>query len=104
LAQLFLLYNDGLINAESWNMLYLPFEKGAAKFFQARLLASVTLPGGVNVGPHGELTWVEDVGLDRKAVGADIGFARPWGQVLIFLADELTRDVLEMRLTYLRAF
>ncbi len=104
LPQLYLLYNDGFINAESWNVLYLPFTKGAAKMFQARLLASLTLPGGVSVGPHGEATWIEDLGWDRKAVGGDVALGGSFGQAIIFLADELTRDVLEIRITYLRAF
>lgn len=101
IAQLYLIYAWDRLNAESWNLYFIPFD-GSDHFFQMRQLVTVRVAWELSLGPHVEGTFLPSSGTDRFAVGGDVGYRFPWGQLVLFLAGEMKRDVLEWRLTYLR--
>ena len=67
-----------------------------------RQLLTVRVAWGLSLGPHIEATFVQHAGLDRLALGGDLGYAFPWGQLTLFMAGERINKVFEFRLTYLR--
>ena len=101
ILQLYLIYAWQRLNIESWNLYFIPFD-GSANFFQMRQLLTVRVAWELSLGPHIEATFVEDVGTDRFAIGGDLAYRFPWGQLVLFLASERMRKVAEFRLTYLR--
>lgn len=101
ILQLYLIYAWNRLNAESWNLYFIPFD-GADHFFLMRQLLTVRVAWGLSIGPHIEGAFVQGVGTDRLAVGGDLGYAFPWGQVTLFMASDRINKVFEFRLTYLR--
>lgn len=101
ILQLYLIYAWERLNIESWNLYFIPFD-GSAHFFQMRQLLTVRVAWELSLGPHIEATFVEGVGTDRFAVGGDLGYRFPWGQLVLFMASERMRKVFEFRLTFLR--
>jgi len=99
--ELYLTYASDRLVAESWNLYFVPFD-GAEHFFQMRLFANVRPVGGLWLGPHLEATVFRDAGIDRFAIGGDLGYSGRFGQVTLFLASERERGVLEARLTYVK--
>lgn len=99
--QLYLIYAWNRLNAESWNLYFIPFD-GADHFYLMRQLFTVRVAWELSLGPHVEGTFVRGLGTDRFAVGGDLGYRFRWGQLVMFMAGERIRDVFEFRLTYLR--
>ncbi len=102
LLQLYLILNWKRLAAESWNLYYIPFDGDEPQFFQLRDLVTVRVAWGLALGPHFEATFIRGVGADRLAVGGDLSYTFRWGQLVLFLASERERGVLETRLTFLR--
>jgi len=101
IPQLYVLFSMGRVNAEFWNMLFIPFD-GSKPFYYGRLLANVRLVGGLAIGPHMEWNWKVDVGQQQLAVGGDVLYTFRWGQLGIFAAYDRKAEVPIMRLTFLR--
>ena len=88
--------------AESWNLLFIPFD-GSPAFYQLRLLATVRLVRGLSIGPHFEAAFTfKRSSTDRLALGGDLVYAFRWGQLGMFLAYERQRGVAETRVTFIR--
>ena len=117
IAELYLIYSEGRVNAESWNLYFFPLQNGTSQFFLTRQLVTARVVGDFSIGPHFEATWVRDTGVDRMAYGGDLAYGADWGQLTLFLADsEVTvyppdagpngrkQYRLENRLTFVRAF
>jgi hypothetical protein len=91
------------VGFESWNLYFIPFD-GSDPLYIMRQLVNVRLVGGLAVGPHVEGIFIRHVGTDRLAVGGDVLYTFPWGQLVWFLASERERGNLETRVTFLRPF
>ena len=117
IAQLYLLYADGRVAAESWNLYFFPLTRDGVQMYQTRNFVTVAVGWGIALGPHVEATWFRGTGTDRVAYGGDLSLSGQWGQVTIFLADAHVtifpsdagpqgrkQDRLESRLTFLRGF
>jgi hypothetical protein len=104
IPQLYLLYSAWRINAESWNLYFIPFRSDEEQFYLMRQLFTVRVVSALSLGPHIEATIYKrgTNPVDRFAMGGDLSYAFPWGQLTLYLADELIRDVPEFRLTFIR--
>jgi hypothetical protein len=102
IVALYLIYTEGRINAESWNLYFIPFDSANPQVYLMRQLLGVRVAYGLWLGPHLEGTFVRGVGTDRLAIGGDLSYAFRFGQLTLFLAAERMRGVLETRLTFVR--
>ena len=101
IPQLYVLFSLGRVNAEFWNMYFIPFD-GSPHFYVGRLLANVRLVGGLALGPHMEWNWKRDFGQQLLAFGGDVLYSFRWGQVGLFAAYDRKNQVPVFRLTFLR--
>ena len=102
IVALYLIYTEGRINAESWNLYFIPFDSANPQVYLMRQLLGVRVAYGRWLGPHIEGTFVRGVGTDRLAIGSEVSYAFRWGQLTLFLAAERMRGVLETRVTFVR--
>jgi hypothetical protein len=102
IIELYLIYTAGRINAESWNLYFIPFDSAEPQFYLMRQLVDVRVAWQLSLGPHVEGTFIRGSGTDRIAVGGDLSYAFSFGTLRLFLASERMRGVLETRLTFIR--
>jgi hypothetical protein len=102
ILELYLIFAWERLNAESWNLYFIPFDSATSQFYLMRQLLTVRVAGGFALGPHVEGAFVRGVGTDRIALGGDLAYTFKWGQLVLFLAAERMRGVLETRLTFVR--
>lgn len=102
ILELYLIFSQGRLNAESWNLYFIPFD-GATHFYLMRQLLTVRVAWGLALGPHVEgLFPVRGKEGRRIALGGDLSYTFRFGQLVLFLASERERGVLETRLTFVR--
>lgn len=102
IPQLYFILSLGRVNAEWWNLYFIPV-KGGPRFYSSRLLANVRLLGGLAVGPHAELGWLDSDGRPaRIAVGGDVLYTFRYGTVGLWAAYETEAKRGEFRLTFLK--
>ncbi len=107
ILELYLILSLGRLNAESWNLYFIPFDSESPFAYLMRQIVTVRVAYGLSLGPHVEGTFLHGGALrgfqvDRIALGGDLAYAFKFGQLVLFLASERQRGVLETRLTFVR--
>jgi hypothetical protein len=102
IVELYLIFSQGRLNAESWNLYFIPFDSANPQFYLMRQILTVRVAWGLALGPHVEGAFVRGVGVDRIALGGDLSYSFRFGQLVLFLASERERGVLETRLSFIR--
>jgi hypothetical protein len=99
IVELYLIFSQGRLNAESWNLYFIPFDSALPQAYLMRQILTVRVAWGLSLGPHVEGTFVRGVGVDRIALGGDLAYAI---RFVLFLASERQRGVMETRLSFIR--